>query len=293
MKTLIHISILLHLSVIAGRGQYFLNASFEGPPGLSVTPEGWIPYDDYSSPDTEPLACDDFPASDGKTYLTLVIRGIHNSKLNTAENAQSGLLQPMKEGSYYQLTVDLASRDDVGHFSWESGFITYSANVKMKIFGSNVAVNKGILLAETDAITNPFWDTYSLILYPQEEINYLTIEAGHADSSQASGNLQVDHMQVEEIDEPPLDFGDLFIPNVFTPNGDGINDTFIMRGLTNNSSLMVFDRSGKEVYESSNYNNDWDGTDADGDLLTEDAYWYVLITPDPLETHRGFIYLKR
>jgi gliding motility-associated-like protein len=54
----------------------------------------------------------------------------------------------------------------------------------------------------------------------------------------------------------------LSIPNVFTPNGDGRNDLFVIRGLEHypNSKLYVFSlASGALVYRSENYSNNWDG----------------------------------
>ncbi|WP_339754210.1 DUF7507 domain-containing protein [Algoriphagus aquimarinus] len=52
------------------------------------------------------------------------------------------------------------------------------------------------------------------------------------------------------------------IPNVFTPNGDGINDTWVVRGLQEffqRNELMIVNRWGVEVYKSTNYQNDWNG----------------------------------
>ena len=58
----------------------------------------------------------------------------------------------------------------------------------------------------------------------------------------------------------PLDT-DIFIPNIFTPNDDGLNEKFYVRNLPNGSKLSVTNRWGKEVYSSGNYNLDnlWDG----------------------------------
>ena len=63
-----------------------------------------------------------------------------------------------------------------------------------------------------------------------------------------------------------LGFDDsLFIPNIFTPNGDGINETFTIRNLPGGSPIVISNRWGKVVFESDNYANDWDGEDnADG-----------------------------
>ncbi|MNT16173.1 hypothetical protein D3C86_2014760 [compost metagenome] len=63
------------------------------------------------------------------------------------------------------------------------------------------------------------------------------------------------------------------VPNVFTPNGDGINDVFKIEGLENypGSKLLIFNRWGNEVYRSNNYQNDWDGSQ-----LEEGVYFYIL-----------------
>ncbi|WP_310101774.1 gliding motility-associated C-terminal domain-containing protein, partial [Algoriphagus sp. 4150] len=57
------------------------------------------------------------------------------------------------------------------------------------------------------------------------------------------------------------------IPNVFTPNGDGINDTWVIRGLQEffpQNELLVVNRWGVEVYRSTNYQNDWNGDNLNG-----------------------------
>jgi gliding motility-associated-like protein len=55
------------------------------------------------------------------------------------------------------------------------------------------------------------------------------------------------------------------IPNIFTPNGDGVNDVFYIRNLPTEAALVVTNRWGKEVFRSGAYQNDWNGGDtADG-----------------------------
>lgn len=65
------------------------------------------------------------------------------------------------------------------------------------------------------------------------------------------------------------------IPNVFTPgNGDGKNDTFFIKHLDTNPNTIVkiLNRWGREVYSSSNYQNDWNGGD-----LPDGTYYYVVV----------------
>ncbi len=49
------------------------------------------------------------------------------------------------------------------------------------------------------------------------------------------------------------------IPNIFTPNGDGVNDTFFIRNLPTGTFVTISNRWGKIIYTSNNYQNDWSG----------------------------------
>jgi len=53
----------------------------------------------------------------------------------------------------------------------------------------------------------------------------------------------------------------LTIPNLFTPNGDGVNDQFVIEGLDNYTSpkLVIRDKNGRQVYQNNNYQNTWSG----------------------------------
>ena len=71
----------------------------------------------------------------------------------------------------------------------------------------------------------------------------------------------------------------LFVPNVFTPNGDGKNDYFEIMGVDNPcinvNKLMIFNRWGLKVFEADENQLRWDGT-ANGKKLTEGVYFYIL-----------------
>lgn len=64
-----------------------------------------------------------------------------------------------------------------------------------------------------------------------------------------------------------------FIPNVITPNGDGKNDQFVVKGLDlyPGSRLEIYNRWGNQVYRSDNYSNNWKG-----EGLSAGIYYYVL-----------------
>jgi gliding motility-associated-like protein len=66
--------------------------------------------------------------------------------------------------------------------------------------------------------------------------------------------------------------------DVFSPNGDGQNDRWVIEGIENfpNSTLSIFDRWGQLVFETTGYANDWEGSRNDGSLLPLGAYFFVL-----------------
>jgi gliding motility-associated-like protein len=88
-----------------------------------------------------------------------------------------------------------------------------------------------------------------------------------------------------------------FVPNAFTPNGDGRNDILRPRavGYRSNEFFRVFNRFGEMVYESKDFNNGWDGTykGAKSDLGT---YFYMLKMINRFgqeETAKGDVILMR
>lgn len=84
--------------------------------------------------------------------------------------------------------------------------------------------------------------------------------------------------------------------NVITPNGDGINDSFIIPCLeTNafpNNTLSIFNQWGDEIFLASPYQNDWQGTYA-GEELPVGTYFYILSFGENEKVEDGFIQLER
>ncbi len=78
------------------------------------------------------------------------------------------------------------------------------------------------------------------------------------------------------------------IPNVFSPNGDGINDFWVFANVSAfvDCTLTLFDTAGRKIFEKKGYNNDWDGTYT-GKEAPQGTYFYVMGCPDaePLTGH--------
>jgi len=92
---------------------------------------------------------------------------------------------------------------------------------------------------------------------------------------------------------------EVLIPQGFSPNGDGIGDTWVIAGLElyPQASVQIFNRYGNVVYEATPYANDWDGTNTNGlsvgDQLPIGTYWYILDPGTGDEPWSGYVYLNR
>ena len=70
---------------------------------------------------------------------------------------------------------------------------------------------------------------------------------------------------------------DLLVPNVFTPNGDGVNDAFAVRYTgAEDFYLEVFDRWGRMFFSSQSAADTWPGLDGNGNAAPEGVYYYSL-----------------
>lgn len=74
-----------------------------------------------------------------------------------------------------------------------------------------------------------------------------------------------------------MEFIDIEIPNFFTPDGDGLNDTWKPRNIEvfPNITISIFDRYGRSIYKMLQDTDPWDGFYNQADLPTGD-YWYII-----------------
>ena len=154
------------------------------------------------------------------------------------------------------------------------------------------------LSADTLGIDHFFWTFEHDITSTQDHPVFTYVEQGNFTVSlTVYDDLGCDTIYTHDIYVNPVK---LKIPSVFTPNGDGINDTWVITlssGSDNPNSgdgagtnrdrkkpdetplndyykstdLMVMNRWGRVVYHSTNYQNDWDGGG-----LHDGTYFYVL-----------------
>ncbi len=86
----------------------------------------------------------------------------------------------------------------------------------------------------------------------------------------------------------------LNIPNVFSPNGDGVNDKWVLRSLSDypGCTVEVFNRYGASVFSSIGYRIPWDGT-RNGTPLPVGTYYYIIDPKNGLDKVSGNVTILR
>lgn len=132
------------------------------------------------------------------------------------------------------------------------------------------------------------------------EVPFVTVVGGTLiwfDAVDAAGCPWTDTLQVVLIDRP---IGQPIIPNVFSPNGDGYNDTYLVQGVdAEEFELEVYNRWGMKVFASTSVSVGWNGRlDNGSEVVPDGTYYYILTYKDdcariPLTTETGHITLLR
>lgn len=97
---------------------------------------------------------------------------------------------------------------------------------------------------------------------------------------------------IEEQDFPETKPVKITIPNIFTPNGDGYNDYFVIEGIEEckEPKLYIKSKSGQLVYQSTNYQNDWNGENCNDGIY---LYYFTYKINNIEEKMSGRVIIKR
>jgi gliding motility-associated-like protein len=89
-------------------------------------------------------------------------------------------------------------------------------------------------------------------------------------------------------------YNDIYIPNAFSPNNDGLNDTWRINGLevTPNAKVTVYNRYGEIVFETTGKTLEWDGT-YKGQPLAIDSYVYMVDLKNGMPLRKGTVMIVR
>ena len=109
----------------------------------------------------------------------------------------------------------------------------------------------------------------------------------------ASANYTINYTRENCEDE-------VFVPQGFSPNGDGINDAYSIEGIEKypDNYLRIYNRWGTLVFEEKGYKNTWEGTSetgigSNGERLPTGTYFYLLELIPGKEVKSGYLYISK
>jgi len=200
-------------------------------------------------------------------------------------------------------TYRVVGSDDVGCFK-DTGYITVRVNPLPAVeAGLDKTINVGqtidlVPVISPDVVNVDWQPTTGLFrnVYPGITVKPIENTEYTVEVKNRGGCAARDRVTVFVI----CNGSNIFIPNTFSPNGDGTNDVFFPRGtgVFKIRSLRVYTRWGELIFERSNFDannpsNGWDGTNK-GMQLTPDVFIYtleVVCDNGSVLTHRGNIAL--
>ncbi len=227
---------------------------------------------------SQPLCYDD---CDGFIAVTFenAVEPVTLSWLDAAGNevGDASTLEGICEGGFTLLLVDADGCTETAEFAivqpdsiTVNGFSPFLANgYNISAFGAT----NGEILTDITGGTPDYtleWEGPSAI--DDNQTNPSNLAAGNYNLIVTDANGCVKDTLIVVIGPD-----DLTLPNGFTPNGDGANDTFVILGIDLHpvNSFKVFNRWGNLVYEKPNYQNEWDGRNSSNEPLPDGTYFVL------------------
>jgi len=181
------------------------------------------------------------------------------------------------------------------NFVYVNGILTINAAPLINISSNKTTeISKGetVILTATGG-TNYTWSSANGIISGQNT-SILTIRPTQTTTytvrvTNGSGCSSTQNITIKVAEDYKL-----VATNILTPNGDGVNDTWVVENIDMypNNEVRIFDRNGRELYNKKSYDNSWTGTVRGNDLAEGTYYYIITYGPDKL-VQKGFITIIR
>jgi hypothetical protein len=201
------------------------------------------------------------------------------------------------------------------YFNYDSVDVTFDVTPPGT---GTIKVNGNVIWAYPTTMTLDRRFPYSIEAVPSPSHNFVTwqknntnttITPSMTDKVATLNYLDKETVVAEFVYVPPpppppplplltsVDKSQVFIPNVFSPNGDGKNDVFTIRlgKDATGMDMVIFDRWGKQVYQTNSLANGWNGT-YDGKDAEVGVYQYLIkvkYRDNSVMTYKGDVTLLR
>lgn len=253
----------------------------------------------FSDPPLEHVTCDDDGTSDNRTIIDL-------TQFDTELITELNSINP------YQITYHTSEQDAIDDLNAINSPETHTNTTNPEIiFGRiedltlncvlikeiDITVTSGPDFFDANIITEPFADVHQILATATGSSTYMfSIDNGNFEFDGLFDNVSVGlhTITISDVDECFTETIELVVmsyPKFFTPNGDGINDVWMIPSMEELAyiHITIFDRYGKEIIQLDDVNKGWDGTYA-GNQLPSSDYWFKLIYTEkaPKGRHREF-----
>ena len=162
------------------------------------------------------------------------------------------------------------------------------------VTGKDTTLDKGIgLILHASGAVNFNW-------FPTSGLNDPTLKNpfSNPDTSTTYVVEGYDENDCKGSDTITIKINDSFLVtpfNVLTPDGNGKNDSWIVKNIQayKENKVIIFDQWNQKVYEKEGYNNEWEGKNQGGEILPDATYYYILTFAKSNKKYSGYITLIR
>jgi len=249
------------------------------------------------------------PACSGDTNGEISVTGITGGvqpvtyELNGMVSPSMNIFQGLTSGSYLLEILDAAGCVyDTTVIIEPTNPYTVDAGPDQEIFIGETADLTGVSDILPVEIFSQDWDSMGVILCqdcPASVVRPLTTTTYIFTVTSLTGCVVEDQVTIFVLEK-----GKFFVPNIFTPDGDGINDVlpfFSSPGISKVLKWIIFDRWGDAVFGKTDFDPalqavSWDGTSQGSENLNPGVFTYVLeieLLNGNREVHHGSITLLR
>ena len=228
------------------------------------------------------------------------------------EYLKTCLTQPLQPGNSYNLQLNLTG---IGMSSFGNALTNiWFGPVDITLFGSSICSQSTIQTASCPAVSVDWvelghasyqadgtWQTHNIQFTALNSIQSIMIGGPCSPPNDftfkdVNGEtfepyFVLDKAILNEINPEDCNL-ELIIPNVISPNDDGVNEFFEIENLPENTEVVILNRWGNVVFSSTNYQNNWNGKDNSGSELVDGVYTYKIETSIGKNGH-GCIHLIR
>ncbi|WP_461063343.1 T9SS type B sorting domain-containing protein [Spirosoma horti] len=130
-------------------------------------------------------------------------------------------------------------------------------------------------LGSIDLADQPVWRQHTALFEAPKTTEAVILKLVNTKGDYGCGNdMVIDDIQVRQCEECVSN--QVYVPDVFTPNNDGLNDNLaFFLPKVSSYNLKVFDRWGSVIFASTSVNQTWDGTYAGSPCASGDYTWVI------------------